>query len=362
VLYFIIENLNLINFIIANIGLIIILLLLIWNKRKINNTKQYWRERPKNLSVAIINYYYKGKITKDTIWLTLLDLISKGYYGLEKRNDEYFIFWKKDKLLDLDNCNLNSFEKEITNYINVILVENKNKEISLKDLKNAMSIDLELNVFITKFYALLKEEIKKSYGLIDKNQNYTLSFLISFLYYCLVFSPGSIIGYGIGLVYSLIVMVVSMIFRNAKFGYKMMIEIIILMLLLIVFSIPFIPTIIKSSNPIALILSIFNPILIIVNVVILKIKFYTKKQKDLMNEVYGLKEFFTDFSLLSEKDLKYIELFKQYYALAVALEVKIEKIIPNSFDYDDNEFDTFTSMDFIDTLSELNSGFIKFNR
>ena len=361
-LYFILKDLNSINFVVANIILITAIFVFICYKRKDNKRIRYWRERPKKLSVALINYYYKGKITKDTIWLTLLDLISKGYYGLEKREDEYYIYWKKEKMLDFDNYDLNSFEKEMSNYINVILIENKNKIISLKDLKNAMSIDLDLNIFINKFYTLLKEEIKKKYGLIEKNKNYTFSLIISYLYYILVFSPNSIMGYVTGLIYSSIIVLMSMMLKNLKFSFKTLIEVIIIILFLSVIAIPFIPSIIKSNNPLLLILSVVNPILIITNALLLKIKFYTKKQKDLMSEVNGLKKFLNDFSLLAEKDLKYVELFKQYYALAVALEVKIEKIIPDKFEYDDNEFDTFNSMDFLDKLSDLNSGFIKFNR
>lgn len=349
------------GFAVANIILIIVLLFINFYKSKRINDGQYYRERPKKLPVAVVNYYYKDRITKDTIWLTLLDLISKGYYGLEKRDNEYFVFWKKDEMLELDNYDLNSFEKEMINYINVILIEKKSKFISLKDLKNAMSIDLELNVFIDRFYTLLKEEIKKNYGLIEKNKNYTLSFLISYLYYWLVFSPKTLIGYGFGLIYSIIIIVVSMILKNIKFGYKMIIELIIVMCFLAIFTIPFIPTIIESNNPIIFILSIINPLLLLVNTMVLNIEFYSKKQKELMNEVYGLKKFLNDFSLLSEKDLKYIELFRQYYAFAVALEVKIENIIPNNFEYDDNEFDTFNSMDFVDKLSDLIPTFIKFN-
>ncbi len=78
-LYFKGINVELINLVIASIILLVVFILLNNNKKE----KHYFRDMI-DLSGPLISYYNKGKIDNQTLYLTLLDLISKGFYKIER--------------------------------------------------------------------------------------------------------------------------------------------------------------------------------------------------------------------------------------------------------------------------------------
>ena len=98
-----------------------------------------------------------------------------------------------------------------------------------------------------------------------------------------------------------------------------------------------------------LFITIFNPFLFLDVIAILKIPFYTEKQKEIGKQILGLKNFLEYFSTMNKKSLEYINLFDKYYAVTVALGVKLEN--PHSeLDYDDSSLDTLNSVEFIEIL------------
>ena len=98
-----------------------------------------------------------------------------------------------------------------------------------------------------------------------------------------------------------------------------------------------------------LFITIFNPFLFLDVIPVLKIPFYIEKQKEIGKQILGLKNFLEYFSTMNKKSLEYINLFDKYYAVTVALGVKLEN--PHSeLDYDDSSLDTLNSVEFIEIL------------
>lgn len=98
-----------------------------------------------------------------------------------------------------------------------------------------------------------------------------------------------------------------------------------------------------------LFITLFNPFLFLDVISVLKIPFYIEKQKEIGKQILGLKNFLEYFSTMNKKSLEYINLFDKYYAVTVALGVKLEN--PHSeLDYDDSSLDTLNSVEFIEIL------------
>lgn len=328
------------NIIIANVYAVLALIAVLVHKKKKKENIYYFRERPKKLSAALINYYYKGNINDNIIWITLLDLIAKRYYKIDKINGEYVITWQKEEILNFDNYDLNEYEKELANYINVVIIDNnKGKSISLIDLKNSISVDLDIKYFVKKFHQLFKEEINKSYGFINKKTKYMIMFILTYIYYIISFGIFNEASYIQGITFSFIIIFISVFIKNIE---TKSIKSLILIIITYIFTTSFMPLLFNllDNNEVLNIfikilplMLVINPILIIINILILKLEIYNKKQQELINEIKGLKKFLEEFSTISEKELGHIVLLEQYYALAVALEVKIENIVPNELEY-----------------------------
>lgn len=69
--------------------IIIYLIIKYYNKK---NKTFYFRDIPK-IPSAVMSYYINGKIDDRTIWLTILDLINKNYYKIEKIKNKYYLRW-----------------------------------------------------------------------------------------------------------------------------------------------------------------------------------------------------------------------------------------------------------------------------
>ena len=146
-LYFKDINVELINLVIASIILLVVFILLNNNKKE----KHYFRDMI-DLSGPLISYYNKGKIDNQTLYLTLLDLISKGFYKIERVEDKLVLKWQKGSLFDVDKYELKSTEKILAKYINSILFEYQNA--TLEQLGELIKSNLNFNNMINKFYII----------------------------------------------------------------------------------------------------------------------------------------------------------------------------------------------------------------
>ena len=351
-IYININNILLVNILLLVVGYIIFLI-----RKKYEDNTFFYRDIPKNLPIAVLSYYNEGKISDKTIWITILDLISKGYYKIEKDNDNYYLIWNKDEKINYKDNNLKDYELKLVNMINNLIRLNKEKKIDLNSLKYEIDLSINSKEQINNFYNSLKSEIKNTYGFYRKNENTYYSLIILFIYSYLLFLPTNITDYIDILIYSLSIYLVCNIAKYLTLDRKGLSSIVVLvyiisMILLVI------PIFIRSNyNFIVLIFSLFNPILIIVISYLLKTTFGNKKQIELKKEINGLKNFLINFSTLEEKEIDYIKLYDRYYTASVALDVKLENNPYQNLEYDDNSLDTLNSMDLLLELSDVIFGY-----
>jgi hypothetical protein len=144
----------------------------------------YYRQRPDDLSIPVIQYYNEGKFNNKTIWLMILDFIQKDYYSLVRiEKDKYKLTWRGKDMFDLSNEQLTDYEKDLMSYINTYLVNSKDKSIILNDLINGFKSDVHLNDRISKMYDKIFHEIKTTYGSIDYIVNYIIVFILAITYF-----------------------------------------------------------------------------------------------------------------------------------------------------------------------------------
>ena len=334
-IYFKNIDVDLISLVIASVILLFIFLLLS-NRKK---DKHYFRDMI-DLSSPLISYYNKGKIDDQAIYLTLLDLISQGFYKIERVKEQLFLKWQGNNLFDIEPYKLNNNEKILVKYINSILFEYKN--VSIEQLGELIKSNLNFHKMINKFYNSIKIEIKHSYGYIRRENNYFIVILLVLIYSIMVFNINSIIGLVLGCLYTVGVIFIGLVLKNFTLSIKGIINILFLIYVIFIVITPFFPTF--TINGILTTLAIFNPILFVVVAYIFNLKFYTPKQKELMFKINGIKNFLIEFSNLDKKSVEYINLFNKYYAYAVALDVKLEPVYQD-MEFDDNSLNTLSSLD-----------------
>lgn len=336
-----IKNIHIYNFYLVLIILIIVYLIIKYYNKK--NKTFYFRDIPK-IPSAMMSYYAKGNIDNRTIWLTILDLISKGYYKIEKIEDQYILKWQKGKLFEVDKYDLPKSEKILIKFINSIIYEHQNLSIDLLD--DYMKNDLNFTKKINNFYSAFKFEIKEGYGLLRKENNYFLAFLLVLIYAILVFNFSNLFSLILIIFYSFFIILISLVLKNINLSIKGIIDIIILVLVLFFFLLPMIPTFIMNK---LLLFVLFNPLIFINVVSILKINFYTPKQEKICKQILGLKNFLEYFSNMDKKSLEYINLYDKYYAVSVALDVKLEN--PHTgLEYEDSSLETLNSIEFAEII------------
>lgn len=306
-----------------------------------------------DLPIAVINYYATGKITDKTIWLTLLELISKGYYQLYRKDNEYYLKWNRGKLLELDNIGLNKMERILVGLINGIILENKQNEISIDLLHKAMKSRINLSHTFRHFYNALKSYIRESHGYFNYYQNYVIAVLIDIGYFFIIFQ-----SYKLGVLlliffFTALIILTSSALKNFRFDFKSIVGVITLIYSIFAISMPFIPTILFNNNSWLFILLLMNPILFMTNIYLLNLEFPMPHQKEIMTNIKGLKHFLEDFSNLKDRDIDYINFFDKYYAVSEALDVKLTDNPYLRDIYDDNTFETITPMELSEAIIDL---------
>ena len=318
--------------------------------------KFYFRDIPYDLPIGAISYYDRGKISKKTIWFTLLDLVSRGYYRLsrtEDKSDYSLSFFSCDDLFELEGYDLKSFEKTLVKYINSLIVQNGKTSITIKELNNLMKVDLNLKRMTEDFYLQFRQYLKESYGLIMKEENYFWSFLVSFIYSFIILGSPSWFSVLISLFYSLMVVLLALVLKNFSFNLSGIIGVASIFIIILGRMAFLLPSIMVWSNRVGFLLAFVNPFLLIIEVLILRFSFYTGEQKKIVREIEGLKNFLNDFSVVEERELHYINLLERYYAVAVALDIRLDSSLNNIYGYDDSTFDTLNAMEASEYIAEI---------
>jgi len=329
----------------------LIIYFIITSIRKQFKNMNYFREIPDNLHPAIIQYYSDGEFNNKAFWFILLNLIRSGYYKFErfkvKDDIDYQLKWQKDDFYKLDSYNLKDYEKMVIKYINTFIISNDNrtgKTILLSTLNEQIKADFNLQKLIDELYSSLRHEIKYSYGFINRENNYLIASFLCLTYYFILFPDFKyIIG---GILYTMLILVISRVLGNAKFSLKGIFGIFLLIYVIAVLLIPIMPSLFFVKSPSILILIYFNPLLIFLTTYIMTTEIYTHKQKELMKKIYGSKMFLKDFTLLKYRPVDYVNFVSYYYVLAEVYNIKITDQEYNNALYDDDTFDTLSSVEF----------------
>lgn len=341
----------------ALLFLMVVMQVIYYYQKKQHPSDYYYRDIPP-LPVAMISYYDKGKINSKTIWLTLLDFIGKGYYTIQKLDEDYVLTWNKGNPWRLDDFSLTDYEIILMKFLNSLLKDNK---VTLKELKQQISLNDNSKKMLQRFYDGFHAELKKGYGHVSKESNYVLTILMMIGYFVIVFKKPFLLMFGVnsiaiilfGILYAFICFGLSLVIRNLKFNMKSIIGIIILFLIILFVSLPVLPTVFAGKNPLLFALLLFNPLIIIDGVLILNTNFYTKKQKELAKNIFGLKNFLEHFSKLEDRPLDYVELFDRYYVVAEALDVKLTKNPYQKTEFDDDSLETLDAFEFAEIVMQI---------
>lgn len=147
------------------------------NIKKKDINKELLKDNP-----IYLLYVYGIKANK-LFYLTILNLINKKYYSLEKKGDTLCLRYLKSNLLKYEDETLTESEQKVMGYINSLLYkEDKNMYISLDKLDNTIVGDYSFTSILNSFMIELRKEVKIKYGLIDKYADVMPIILLCFLY------------------------------------------------------------------------------------------------------------------------------------------------------------------------------------
>lgn len=339
---YIINNID-VNALILSNFLIVVILVMVHSINRNNNDILFYRKRPDNLPIPLIQYLGTGRFNDKTIWLMILDFIGRDFYELSQgESGKHKLKWKKDNLFKVDDDNLRSYEKNLMFYINSYLVDYEDG-IYLNDLMKKMKHDMHFKKRMTTMFGNIVDDIKTSYGKMNYANNYFLAVLVCASYFFIWFDD--IMGmYEFAALFSALMLLFASVLKNLKFNLLGIIESIILCGITLFFLLFAMPHHIYDASLNYVIL--FNPLLIVALVKILKMRFYSQRQKDVMKKVQGLKNFLRDATNLKDRSVDYINFVKEYYVLAEALDIKLT---------DDDYLKTeYKGSDFLLTLNTVN--------
>lgn len=289
------------------LGLILLYLLIIF---LVNYYKNISPKKRKNhqinlddINPAISFYCYYSGNTSKLFWLTLLDLINRGYYKLYSKEDISYIKWNKNDILKIDELSLKEFEKILVTYINTTMYKNDAKEtISLDLLEKKVSSDWSYQSVLNNFITELKKEVSKTCGNIDKISILEIPLILTFLYSVQVlyffdmnFSVSQILLLSIPLTFITLLITDALKHIIVKYTLKKHIIAVIISIIMAVISF----NIWKDLNDVDYIIfhvlmgvfAFMYPLLIITNLYYIKTTphYFNKLQKDIINQLDELK-------------------------------------------------------------------------
>lgn len=169
------------------IGLILLYLLtmfLINYYRNISPRKKKAHQiKLEDIEPALALYCYNNGNASKLFWVTLLDLIDRGYYKLYDEENISYIKWNKKDILKVDELNLKEFEIKLVTYINTLIYKDNEKNyISLEQLQRLVSSDWSYQSISNSFTVELKKEAIETYGTVDKISIFEEPAILTYIY------------------------------------------------------------------------------------------------------------------------------------------------------------------------------------
>lgn len=169
------------------IGLILLYLLtmfLINYYRNISPRKKKAHQiKLEDIEPELALYCYNNGNASKLFWVTLLDLIDRGYYKLYSEENISYIKWNKKDILKVDELNLKEFEIKLVTYINTLIYKDNEKNyISLEKLQRLVSSDWSYQSISNSFTVELKKEAINTYGTVDKISIFEEPAILTYIY------------------------------------------------------------------------------------------------------------------------------------------------------------------------------------
>lgn len=289
------------------IGLILLYLLtmfLINYYRNISPRKKKAHQiKLEDIEPALALYCYNNGNASKLFWVTLLDLIDRGYYKLYNDEDVSYIKWNKKDILKVDELDLKEFEIKLVTYINTLIYKYSEKNfISLEQLQKLVSSDWSYQSISNSFTGELKKESTKTYGIVDKISIFEEPAILTYIYAVQVlyffdvnFSTSQILLLSIPL--TLITLIISNLLKHTMNKYTLKKHMIIVVLSIITSIIAFyiwqsLSSIDYIIFHIAMALFAFMyPLLVITNIYFIKTTshYLNKLQQDIIKQLDDLR-------------------------------------------------------------------------
>lgn len=301
-----------------------------------------WRQRKENkkcncleeysLSPVILDYFTNKRMTDQVVFFLLLELIQKGIYVLEKRNNEYFLKWNRKEFFSLEKCGLHDYEEELVKFLNPLLLEHNSEEkvVAITNLKEKSKASIKLLKAKLNIYEKLKNYICNQYGLIEKEKNSKLIFITILTYYLLMFPSLQLKNLMIAFIYAIVGILIGFFLNKSQLLHVKRLLVWVLFYGISFLLYPFLKTIMVSFQGFPLWLQFFNPFLLFVICMIGTTSFYSIKQQSLFRAMDELKQKLEKNLWNKEKITE--EKIKEYYIVSEALKISFHNIPRDQFD------------------------------
>lgn len=299
---------------------------------------KYYRDIPYNLEPELLQKIYYGKNTKNAFWITFLNLIKKGVFRIEKTTNQVgketqnIIYVKEGE-------NLKKYQEIARNEIKRLMGTKKD---SIDILKLEAKMKKSTSGWYRKFVDALDSEYEGLFGEVKKAPTKIIGILVV----CMVALIGIIVimslitvpESGIAMVIAMFLGITALIYSTvfATAGAHLP-TFIFLLCHCSVFQAANIAMLVQTKLGFMYIPYILLFILI---QYVTRVKKRSKEERQIREQIKGLRRYLKDYSLLSQKEeVAEIALWEDYFILAIALDLN-KKVIDDWYKYGENYTDS----------------------
>ena len=312
----------------------------------------YYRDIPYNLEPELLQRIYYGKKCNDSFWIAFLNLVKLGIYKIEETTNEV---GKKVKLIiyqEKDIEGLKSYQKSLITTINSFFDKDKNS-IDLEKLNAKMKRSTGSGY--KKFINKIEEQIEGYFG--DNTKGSKRPFTLSVILMIIMITIIGLISIKIE---PMMAMMIIMFLGITTLVYSIFFSTFPLNLFTILFMgvhfSAFEGAIIGMMATSGLgVLYIPYIILFVFIQYTQRIKKLSKEEREIREQIKGLRRYIRDYSKISEKSLENIVIWEDYLIIAIALKLNKKTInyfydyckqnLNNEFGVSLNSFGTYYYMD-----------------
>lgn len=291
--------------------------------------KYYYRDIPCNLEPEILQRIYYGKKCKDSFWITFLNLVKMGVYKIEESTNEV---GKKVKLIvyqGKENKKLKGYQNDIIDIINGFF-ENDENSIDLDKLNAKMKMSTGSKYL--SFQNNLESEYEGIFG--DKSKVSKKPCLFGILFMIIMIIIIGIVSTKINADMSTAII---MFLGITSFVYTLVFSVIPINISTISFLAIHFLAFEGAIIGMMIVLGIF-PLYIpyIISFIFVqyaqRIRKYSKEEREIREQIKGLRRYIRDYSKISERDIESIVIWEDYLIIAIALKLN-NKTINYFYDY-----------------------------